>query len=196
MTTVNYIFSTGDLFFDGQAIWRVLDTYPENVRAQNIDGNTRYFRYEEIGGCLILESPEDYNKLDFRDISKKTAEHLAQNSDLSPYAIHALYNRVVQGWPSVDAYSHLAANPATSEHILWKLLTTSGELAAAVAGNPKLTEVMMNTLARHRAAYVRRSLARNPAIQAYPDVVKFLNEDSDKTVKIALDVAMGTAIED
>lgn len=200
MTTVNYNLKTADLFFDGQAIWRVLDTYPENVRVQNINGDIRYFHYDEIngevGGVLTLESPKDYDYLNLRNITEKTAEWLAQKSDLSEYAIQQVYNRVLEGWPSVSARSHLAANPATPTHILWGLLETSADLASRVAGNPSIPERMANILATYRPAYVRRSLARNPAIQTYPDVVKRLSEDTDKTVKIALEVAMGTAIED
>ena len=200
MTTINYNLKTGDLFFDGQAIWRVLDTHPENVRVQNIDDGIRYFHYDEIngviGGVELLESPKDYDHLNLRNISKKTAEWLAQKPDLSDYAIQQIYNRVLEGWPPIDAYSHLAANPATPVHILWGLLERSVELAAVVAGNPNIPESIAKSLATYRPALVRRNLARNQAIQAYPDVVKRLREDSDRTVKIALGVAMQEATED
>ena len=188
--TVGYNLKTGDCYFDGKKFWHVLDTYPNSIRARRICYAISFemeYSYEQVNGSTILESPGDYDSLDLRDISRTTAEWLARQSDLSDYAVQKVYDRIVIGWPSVDAYGYLAANPATPQHILWSLLSRTADLAAIVAGNPKLAEPMANTLARHSDAYVRRHLARNAVvIQSYPGVVEHLRADDDLTVTVAL----------
>lgn len=194
MTTVQFNLKTGDLFFDGPAIWNVLDTFPNNVRAKSIDGLTRCFHYDEIRGCLILECPKDYEALDLRDISQETAAWLAQNSGLNGHVLQKVYDRVVQGWPCTSAYEYLGLNPGTPKHIRQIISKMGEDCAFQVAQNHALDKQESETLARHPNASVRRALARNVSVlNRNPAVVQRLKEDADEAVLRAVEQTMRDA---